>query len=184
MSRRPLPTKTCKQLADGARICETRQLAGDGGIYQTLYMMRDLARRDAKDERVIRLARDLRGSTDEQTVWNIWEHMVDNYPYQSDPDDHEFVAAPIHTLSEAFNDQYPHRDCDDLSTAFACLLKASGAVQEQYFKAIAWRKHDYTHVYNLVRLPTGEFIPIDLVMAKHGFGAEKKPQIRAMHIKI
>ncbi|MBU3720573.1 MAG: transglutaminase family protein [Burkholderiaceae bacterium] len=180
----PLPTKKCTTLADGARLCETAQLQGDRGIYQTLYLMRDLARRDAKDPRVMSIANKLRTDNTEETIYNVWEHMVDNYPYQSDPDDHEFVNAPIHTLSEQFNGQYPYRDCDDLSTAFACLLRAAG-IERQYFKAIAWRKNDYTHVYNVVYVPEQDcYCPIDLVMSRNGFGREKTPQIRHICIKV
>jgi len=179
-----LPSKNCTKLADGARLCETRQLGGDRGIYQTLYLMRDLARRDSRDARVKTIADKLRGANDSETVYSVWEHMVANYPYQSDPDDHEFVNAPIHTLSEQFNDRYPHRDCDDLATAFASILKAAG-IRNQYFKAIAWRKNDYTHVYNVVELTDVNLtIPIDLVMGKNGFGREKMPQIRSIHIRI
>lgn len=184
MSSVILPTKSCTTLADGARLCETRQLSGDKGIFQTLYLMRDLARRDSKDAQVVDLAKKLRQSKDIDTVYAVWEYMVDKYPYQSDPDDHEFVNAPIHTLSEAYNSQYPYRDCDDLATAFGCLLRAAG-ISRQYFKAIAWRKNDFTHVYNVVFVPDiDSYIPIDLVMAKNGFGREKQPQIRSVHIKL
>lgn len=184
MSSIVLPTKSCTVLADGLRLCETRQLSGDRGIYQTLYLMRDLARRDSKEADIVDLAKQLRGSKDIDTVHNVWSYMVDKYPYQSDPDDHEFVNAPIHTLSGEYNKQYPYRDCDDLATAFACLLKAAG-LSRQYFKAIAWRKNDFTHVYNVVYVPSlSSHIPIDLVMAKNGFGREKQPQIRSVHIKV
>lgn len=179
-----LPQKHCTTLADGARLCETAQLRGDRGIYQTLYIMRDLARRDAKDDSIKEIASSLRRKDNVETVHQCWQYMVDNYPYQSDPDDHEFVNAPIHTLSERFNGQYPHRDCDDLSTAFACLLKAAG-IERQFFKAIAWRKNDYTHVYNVVHFSEHDcYCPIDLVMSNNGFGREKTPQIRSIHIKV
>lgn len=179
-----LPTKSCRRLDDGARLCEEVQLPGDRGIYQTMYKMRELIRRDARDERIIKVARELQGKDELETVRNIWKYMVKNFPYLKDPESHEFVNAPVHTLSKEYIDQFPYRDCDDLTTLFACLLKAAG-VRDQYVKALAWRKRDYTHIYNLVYIPSlGGYIPIDLVMKRDGFGAEKKPELRSMHLKV
>lgn len=179
-----LPKKTCQTVADGVRLCEQEQLDGDQGIYQTMYLMRDLARRDARDERIIALARKHQGKTDIETAYNIFMWMVKKFPYKSDPTTSEFVNAPVHTLFETMHDEYPYRDCDDFSAAYASLLKAVG-FKEQYFKAIAWRKHDYTHVYNYVYFPSIKgYLPIDLVMKDKGFGAQKLPQIRSMHIKV
>lgn len=176
--------KTCKRLDDGAKLCEENQLPGDRGIYQTMYKMRDLIRRDARDERIIKEARKHIGATDLETVQNIWKFVVKNYPYMRDPEDREFVNAPIHVLSEEYLDEYPYRDCDDLTVLFACLLKAAG-IRDQYIKALAWRKHDYTHIYNWVRIPSlGGYLPIDIVMKKDGFGNQKSPERRAIYLKV
>ncbi|MBI2794764.1 MAG: hypothetical protein HYX66_08980 [Ignavibacteria bacterium] len=174
-------TKTCTTISDDARLCEITQLPSDGGIYQTLYIMRDLARQDAGNPEILAVVEGVRQKRPLDTAYALWDWMTDRFPYVKDPAEYEAVKAPRHTLSRKYDKTYPWRDCDDLSTLMACLLKAAGLTS--YLKALAWRKRAFTHVYNWVQVPQG-FFPIDCVMKKDGFGREQTPERRSVYLKI
>lgn len=151
--------------------------AGDAGVYQTIAEMKRLVLRDAKNPKVIKLASSLKGDNDIATIYNIYTHVWKNFKYKSDPDDSEFVTAPIHIIND--NSPYDYNDCDDLSSVLACLLLAANSGFRPSFKTIAWRKHAYTHVYCECYVPSlkGD-IPLDPVMKEKGFGNERPKVIR------
>lgn len=147
---------------------------GDQGIRTTLDRMRMLAIRDASDERVTRIVRRHKKSSHSATARALFDYMVSNYRYHSDPTDREHVTAPVHILTK--NSPFPYLDCDDLSAAYSALLTAAGIPNA--LKVIAWRKTDppnqYTHVYNEYYDGT-DWRPVDLVMRKDGWHNERNP---------
>lgn len=166
-------------LRDGTQgtLVRMRIPSGDDGIRYTLGIMADLAIRDASSD-IVRdfVRRCTKGATtSDATVRCLYDTMVSMYPYVSDPTDREFVHAPIHTL--AYNSPYDYRDCDDLSTAFASILKAAGVPNR--FRVINWRKTDpplqYTHVYNeWYSREKRRWFPSDIVMGKDGWKNQRK----------
>jgi hypothetical protein len=164
-----------------ARLCRTPQMTGDAGIYQTMYKMRTLARSDINAPIVLQSVREHKGKTPFDTAFKLWEFMQ-QYDYVADPDEYEFVKAPRHTLSREHDDEYPYRDCDDMTTAYACLLAAAGI--ESYVKAIAWRLPQYTHIYNWLRVDGVGYFPVDLVMKRDGFGRQRPDIRRDIYLKV
>lgn len=156
--------------------------SGDAGVVeQTIPVMIRLAKRDAKDSFVKAIVRDLKAKTDIETIRNIFNWMVDNYKYVSDPVDSEYVTAPIYVVKNIAPESY--FDCDDMSAVLAMLLISAG--YKVAYKTIAWRKHDYTHVYVVVYVPSlNGWIPLDPVMKRKGFGAERAPVIRTQIFPI
>lgn len=151
---------------------------GDAGVVkQTVPKMIELGLRDSKDPFIIEIAEKRRGKTDIETVENVFNWVWKTFPYEKDPDDAEYITAPIHLVN--FN--YEHCDCDDMTTLLIALLTALGF--ETAVKVIAWdrkRCNDescpFTHVYLVCYIPDLDgFIPLDAVQKAKGFGREKPP---------
>lgn len=157
---------------------------GDSAVRQTVQDMCRLAGRDALHPRMIELAKTLRaGKTPREAVKAAHQYVVHAIPYKSDPEGIEQIAAPIYTTklvqpSRAIRKYWKGGgDCDDQATALGGILMAMGFRVKM--KTIAWRVHDFTHVYLVAILPDGTEIPCDPVMGRDGFNNEKRPVIRA-----
>lgn len=154
---------------------------GDSGIRETVRHMARLISRDASNARIASKAKSLKGKTDAETAKNIFEYVYKNYPYKSDPDDKESVAAPIRLYECAEGDdcQLPDwagQDCDDLTVICCALYKAAGLTP--LIKIIDWKpgQDGFSHVYPLVLIGEEKvFIPTDPVAKARGFGWEKSP---------
>jgi len=200
-------SRTPVTLLDGrtATLVREKLPPGDAGVRRTLHIMRDLARRDAADDRIRSIVRRHRQGTaagtaraaasdaylqeiaskhrkgsSRETAYALWQFMVRNFPYVADPDDIEHVNAPVYTLTKTA--PFPYRDCDDLTCAYAGLLTAAGIPNR--FKVIAWRKtrppRQYTHVYNeWYDTGTRRWVPVDIVMQRDGWNNERKPILRS-----
>lgn len=157
----------------------TRDLGdGDAAVHKTLReMMCRLARRDAADPRIQALAKSLRRGTERATTEAIFRHVVNNIRYANDPENVEYVAAPIYTLGLA--KPALHRgDCDDMVTALAALLGAAGI--RCRMRVIAWKPgiNAYTHVNAVAVLADGARIPLDPVMGHAGWNNHKTAGVR------
>jgi Transglutaminase-like superfamily len=152
---------------------QTPLLKGDDGVVQTLLKMEFLALRDAKDPRIKAKVRELKGATSTKTIKNIYDWVVENYKYKSDPQTEEHVTAPVHLLNNC--DRFfgcKHVDCDDYSTLLTAMLIAAGF--HVAFRVLSWRAKSFTHVYILVHLPEYDgWTPVDAVMGKTGLYNEK-----------
>lgn len=170
--------------------------SGDEAIMETLSHMVRLTLRDAKtpDIRALttKIRRQAEGSKSKgqdfyrlELAKGAFDWVVDNITYRFDheavsdhvdvknPKNTEFLIAPKHLVTVL------EGDCDDMSVMLASLLLALGF--EVNFKVIAWRGHEYTHVYCEVLLPTDEgdrWVPMDPVAGKDGFAWEKAPVLR------
>lgn len=148
---------------------------GVAGVGQTIAVMRRLARRDMSDPAVKRIVNSCKKSRDLATVECIYNWVINNVTYKSDPKRIELVIAPKRVIEE-FHDG----DCDDMATLLACLLKSAG--YDVAFKTIAWRVQDYTHVYLIVFIPSLDgWIPLDPVLRTQGFGREHGKIIKRRH---
>lgn len=123
-----------------------------------------LAKRDARDPRMKKLAASLRGDTELQSVRNAFNYVVKNVPYKSDPATHEYVQAPIYTLGlERPRAGYrPQGDCDCQVTALGSLLLAMGISSS--IRTVAWREPRMTHVNLRAHLKNGTVIPLDATL--------------------
>lgn len=156
---------------------------GDAGVDQTVRIMKRLAIRDSQNPELIKIAKAQKGKTDVQTAQNIFNFVVKNWKYKSDPEDSEFVTAPIHIVTK--NTPFEYLDCDDYSALLAALLLASGEGFKVRYKVIAWRKHEYTHVYIECFIPSLDaYVPMDAVLKNKGFGNERPKIIRKKYYDI
>jgi transglutaminase-like putative cysteine protease len=173
---------------------------GDSAITQTLDHMIRLARRDARTPDVRTLAKKLAsqcsGNDNVQRefckVKAAFDWVVENIDYKFDhehvtewrevrnPNTTEFLIAPKHQLGVLTG------DCDDMSMMLAALLGAMGFKVK--YKVIAWRGHEFTHVYVEVLMPNaqGEYrwFPMDAVAGKNGFAWEKSPVKRKKTVDV
>ncbi len=168
--------------------------SGDSAIYETLYNMKRLARRDASSDVIVNIAKQIKlqcANDDVCIAKKAFDFVYDNVKYEydknlvvkyiktKDPESVEFFAAPKFLLGELFEG-----DCDDMSTALASLYIALGLPVN--FKIIAWKSNAFSHVYTEVGLQNIEqgavWIPSDPVIKV--FGIEKAPVIRAYVIRV
>lgn len=157
--------------------------AGDAGVDQTVAKMKRLSVRDSKNPEMIRIAKSLKGKTDVETAQNIFKYVVKNWKYVSDPEDSEFVTAPIHIVTD--NTPFEYIDCDDYAALLTALLLASGEGFKVRYKVIAWRKHEYTHVYIECYIPSLKaYVPMDAVLKNKGFGNERPKIIRKKYYNV
>lgn len=157
--------------------------SGDAGVDQTVKIMKRLALRDSKEPEMIRIAKSRKGKNDVETAKNIFNFVVKKWKYVSDPEDSEFVTAPIHIVTG--NTPFEYLDCDDYSALLAALLLAAGENFKVRFKVIAWRKHEYTHVYIECYIPSlKSWVPMDAVLKSKGFGNERPKIIRKKYYEI
>ncbi len=207
LPRGMVASRTPVTLLDGGSAVLVREKlpSGDAGVRRTLQIMRNLARRDAENDRLRSIVKEHRQVTaagtaraaaadgyfqdiaarhrqgsDRATAYALWQFMVKNFPYADDPDHIEHVTAPVYTLTKAT--PFPYRDCDDLACAYAGLLTAAGIPNR--FKVIAWRKtrppRQYTHVYNeWYDTNARRWVPVDIVMQGDGWNNERKPILRS-----
>lgn len=144
-------------------------------VHETLRTMKRLANRDSSHEMIKKIVEQLKDCCTCCEIENIYKIVVDNIQYVSDPVGEEYVRAPIHCLQERAG------DCDDMSTLFACLCKALGI--PVMYKAIAWRRHEYTHVYCLAYMKKyNKWVVCDPVMKK--FGKEKSGIKRSVTLEV
>jgi hypothetical protein len=147
----------------------------DDIVHETLRTMKQLANRDSSHAMMQKIADQLKDCCSCCEIENIYKIVVDNIQYVSDPKGEEYVRAPIHCLKERAG------DCDDMSTLFACLCKAMNI--PVMFKAIAWRRYEYTHVYCLAYMEKYKtWVVCDPVMKK--FGKEKSGIKRSVTIEV
>ena len=146
---------------------------GDDGVLQTLLEMERLVLRDAKEKQIKDKVRELTGTSDVETVTNIYNFVWQNWRYKKDPDTEEHLTAPIHLLNNC--DKLfgcKHVDCDDYSMLLSCLLEAAGF--RTGFRVLSWRNKNFTHVYNVVMIPSLGWTPLDAVMKEKGLFNEKE----------
>ncbi|MBU3742447.1 MAG: hypothetical protein FGM24_09220 [Candidatus Kapabacteria bacterium] len=167
-------------LTDGSTASLHRESLppGDEGVFKTLAIIERFVLRDAKDPRVVEIARAHKRRSERATAKALFDYMVANHRYVADPEDREHFTAPVYHLTGRA--PFAYKDCDDLAGAMAALLTAAGI--RNALKVIAWRKTDppgqFTHVYNVADLD-GVWTPMDLVMREKGFANEKRPIIRS-----
>jgi len=150
---------------------------GDNAIDNTVDHMVRLSMRDRSDAKITTLAESLAGKTDRATAKAAYNWIMRNIPYIEDPVDREQLTAPRLLVDGPIDGS----DCDDHSMLFASIM-ASMKIPV-WFKVIAWRSRNYTHVYPLVGLrEEGIVIPVDTVLGLadgNGFGKEKTPVRRS-----
>jgi len=141
-------------------------------IERTLFKMQELALRDSTAPMIEKLAKQFKGCCKIKEGYDLVTKLVQ---YENDPRGMEYVRAPIHCLQEKKG------DCDDMATLFACLMKALDIPVA--FKAIAWRRYEFTHVYCLVFMQQiNKWVVADPVIKT--FGKEKSGIIRDMILKV
>lgn len=151
---------------------ETVSGTPDQIIERTLFKMQELALRDSTAPMIVKLTKQLKSCCKIKEAYSL---VTDIVQYENDPRGMEYVRAPIHCLQERKG------DCDDMATLFACLMKAMNIPVA--FKAIAWRRYEFTHVYCLVFMQQiNKWVVADPVIKS--FGKEKSGIIRDMILKV
>lgn len=151
---------------------ETVSGSPDQIIERTLFKMQELALRDSTAQMITKLTKQFKSCCKIKEAYNLVTEIVQ---YENDPRGMEYVRAPIHCLQERKG------DCDDMATLYACLMKAMDIPVA--FKAIAWRRYEFTHVYCLVFMKQiNKWVVADPVIKS--FGKEKSGIIRDMILKV
>lgn len=160
---------------------------GDAGIAVTVQHMQRLTARDARDPATKWIGDQLaQARFAREAFW----YTVRAIPYVTDPGrvvcienqctklpkDAEFLIRPAYTLSR----RIVGGDCDDMSMAVAALLRRQGI--KCWFKTIAWRCPEFTHVYVVAEID-GRMMPLDPVAGDDGFGWER-PDIRRSRLHL
>jgi hypothetical protein len=102
----------------------------------------------------------LRGSTDMETLRNVWAFVSHHAPrpnlrYKADQPGHERVKSPGALFASGFG------DCKSFSIAEGAILKALGYPYRYRFTA--YGPGDYTHVYVVATTPDGKDTILDAV---------------------
>lgn len=151
---------------------------GDAGIFQTVYMMKELANKAYLHPWIReRAAKIVNGC---QRDSRCEDYALSNYlrvtiQYVRDPVDTEALHDPV-----TFYEQRLRRgltvfgDCDDMSTYLAALLKSIG--HQPYFRVLARTGNDFHHVHILCHNNL-----LDPTMKAGTFPAQAS---RAMQIKV
>lgn len=154
---------------------EVMKGSADEIVDQTLAKMKELAIRDSSHPMITQIAKDINCCSVHIVAKKTFDMIVSLIRYVSDPKNEEYVRAPIHCLKEQ------QGDCDDMSTLFACIMKALNI--PVMFKAIAWRRYEFTHVYCLFYCSEiQKWIVADPVIKV--FGKEKVGIIREKLLKV
>lgn len=149
--------------------------SADEIVEQTLAKMKELAIRDSSHPMITKIAEDIKCCCEYKMAKKAFNIIVSLIQYVPDPKDEEYVRAPIHCLKEQ------QGDCDDMSTLFASIMKALNI--SVMFKAIAWRRYEFTHVYCLFYCSKiQKWIVADPVIKV--FGKEKAGIIREKLLKV
>jgi hypothetical protein len=144
-------------------------------VKRTMSKMRELAIRDSTHPMIVNIAKEIKDSCNGCIIESAYDIVVKLIKYVSDPVNEEYVRAPIHALNEG------QGDCDDMSTALASILLAKKI--PVCFKAIAWRRYEFTHVYCLAYAKKMQkWIVCDPVIKK--FGKEKTGIKRELILKV
>lgn len=106
----------------------------------------------------------LRGSTDNETLKNVWAFVRQNLKYKADKPGHERVKSPGALYASGYG------DCKSFSIAEGAILKALGYPYRYRFTA--YEPGDFTHVYVIATTPEGKDVILDAVHDQ--FNAEAK----------
>lgn len=85
------------------------------------------------DYRLVKLASRLTGATEEDTILNTWNYIIEEYEYVSDPHNvkyTDFLQFPFETLHLKCG------DCEDTTFLFVSLCRANGISEKNIFACI------------------------------------------------
>jgi len=130
---------------------------GNRGIFETLYWMAILVRRDIHDPQVrnkaLAIVEGARGHDFDSEIAALFQFVKDNITYRRDPVDQERVQDTRRTLFE-----FQSGDCDDKVVALASLLGTIGA--KSRFVVCGYTSDNFHHVY-LEVFNNGEWVSLD-----------------------
>lgn len=112
------------------------------------------------DPTVRNIANRLRRGSDMETLGRDFEYLQSRIPYKKDPPTVERIYSAKYTVGRGYGE-----DCDGMSVAIATVLTLQNI--PWFFRAIAWRKPEFSHVYT-VAVVNGKQIPFDLTLASLG----------------
>lgn len=130
---------------------------GNQGIFETLYWMAVIVRRDIHDPKVrgqaLAIVDKCHGHDFETEIASVFEFVKNRITYRRDPVDQERVQDTRRTLFE-----FQSGDCDDKVVALASLLGAIGA--KSRFVVCGYSSDNFHHVY-LEVFDGGGWVPLD-----------------------
>jgi hypothetical protein len=104
-----------------------------------------------------RFAPYLKGSTDQDTLRNVWQFVRKYIRYQKDRSGNEIIKSPGRTWADKYG------DCKSMSVMVASLVKNLGY---EYFYRVAFydpNNPEQGHIYPVAVLPGGELVVVDAV---------------------
>lgn len=153
---------------------ETRQdftvpiAQGNQGIFETLYWMAVIVRRDIHDQKVrdkaLEIVGNTRGHDFGREIESLFRYVKDRITYRRDPVDQERVQDSRRTLFE-----FQSGDCDDKVVALASMLGSIGA--KSRFVVCGYTSDNFHHVY-LEVFHDGQWMPLDPTNERASVGWE------------
>ena len=132
-------------LYDKSALIGTNPILGDGDTYDTLNDMAGIIRTTLADTK--RVAPALAGSSREQTLRNVWNHVYSHFQYEKDADGIEQMRRPSRSWLDR---KFPGIDCDCMSIVIGSLLTnlnigGFSLRKAEYKEEVGWQ-----HVYVVV----------------------------------
>ena len=153
------------------------QLAGDSGVYQTVYMMKSLVNKSFLHpwirERAARIIANCNRNR-ECEHFALLGYVNQKMQYVRDPAEVEALQDPVTVIENSIrHGKRPFGDCDDMSMYFAALLKAVGHVPS--FRILSRIGNNFHHVHVICH---GTLLDPTLEMGRFPTQASRAVQIK------
>jgi hypothetical protein len=144
-------------------------------LSDTLKNMKRIAERDTYQVR--ELAKELEGSSVEETSRNIWDFIRENLTYKLDTEGIEELRTPARTLHDKIF------DCDDATILTSAILLNLGISHE--YRITAYKeKGKFSHIYPVAFDDEGRSYVIDTVPEIPHFNYEEQPIIDLKTVRM
>lgn len=166
------------------KISLLKKEQGLAGIWQTMYLMRDIVYRSIR-ERIIKdtavnLIRNIEPTKYLEQVKKIFSFIRKKVKYVKDYFGIEEIQYPSRLLSNILKKGYAYGDCDDMAILVASMLYSIGL--KTRFCVIATKPKVYNHIRTEV-LINNKWIPLELASTKL-FGDKIETKEKPLYLEI
>jgi transglutaminase-like putative cysteine protease len=148
------------------RIIRIPKQTGLAGLWQTMYVMRDLVRKSINDrfikDTAVKIIRDIPPQDELKQIEKIFNYVRDNIKYVKDIYGVEEIQTPSRMIKN-IEQKKAFGDCDDMALTLASLLHNTGF--KTRFVVIATTPKMYNHIRTEV-FYKGQWIPLEATSKK------------------